>query len=290
MLTHKKLSLARMLRLLPLTGLTLMGSAYLHADIVADFSGGEGTSNPSTQFVGTSGGGWTTAWETYAEEATLTPTVTNANPIVGSNNYLQATITSNAVVKQHRSSINRGYDVGELPSVYTISFTIRADSLDGFGSNDFIGFFGSQGAITGTTSSSSQTWGILISSSSAISLRNGDVSGNSSINTGLNFVESGVYTFDITIDSAARRWGASITSTEGNFTSDDNLEFRSGTNVSQHVMFNTLMNKDDSPNETWSYSVSGLTIVPEPSSSALLLLIGTTAIIPFLRRRFRARR
>jgi hypothetical protein len=67
------------------------------------------------------------------------------------------------------------------------------------------------------------------------------------------------------------------------------MNFRSETAISQYIMFNTLMNQTNSPNETWSYTLDGVTIVPEASSTALYLLVGVSLALPFLRRRFRAR-
>jgi hypothetical protein len=90
------------------------------------------------------------------------------------------------------------------------------------------------------------------------------------------------------VDSANRKWDATISSGSESFTTE-NMNFRSETAIGQYIMFNTLMDKDNSPNETWSYTLDGVTIVPEASSTALYLLAGVSLALPFLRRRFRPR-
>ncbi|MDP0495802.1 MAG: hypothetical protein Q7Q73_06300 [Verrucomicrobiota bacterium JB024] len=273
--------------LIAASGLTLLGAVTSQAAIVADFTGGIGTSSATTQFVGTSGDGWTTAWQTSTTESSLTPAI-------DSNDHLNVSLTSTAAVAQHRTSINRGYDVNALPATYTISFTITANDLTGMGADDFIGIFSAQNAQVAATSTSVQTWGILITGSSgSISFRDGEDAahsgtGTSNINTGLTFTEGNSYSFEITVDSANRKWDATISSGSDSFTSEG-MNFRSETAISQYIMFNTLMNKDNSPNETWSYTLDGVTIVPEASSTALYLLVGVSLALPFLRRRFRPR-
>lgn len=273
--------------LIAASGLTLLGAAASQAAIVADFTGGLGTSSATTQFVGTDGSGWTTAWQTSTSESSLTP-------MIDSNDHLNVSLTSNATTAQHRTSINRGYDVNVLPATYTISFTITANDLTGFGNSDFIGFFSAQTPQQAATSTSAQTWGILVSGSTgAITFRDGNDAassgtGTSTVSTGMTFTEGNSYSFEITVDSVNHKWDATISSGSESFTSEG-MNFRSATAISQYIMFNTLMDQTNSPNETWSYTLDGVTIVPEASSTALYLLVGVSLALPFLRRRFRPR-
>ncbi len=259
----------------------------------ADFSLGEGSTSASHQFEGTSGEGWLGPWGTATEDLTLTANVTNSDPMFATDNYLSLGLAPIAPDSnnRYRSAVNRGAESSIVSSEHQVVFSIRPDDLTGFtDSLDVFGIFATPTAITSTTSTSAQTWGIYISGSSGeISFRNGESTpGGTSVDSGISFTEGVTYTFTLTIDPENTAWVGNITtSTAESFTSDT-MDFRSQTNLGNYVNINTLM---DDGTEAWTYSLSGLSVtaIPESSSSSLGILVGAGALALLFSKRWRSR-
>ena len=105
--------------------------------VVADFSGGEGTSQVN-QFPGTAGAGWANRWQILEDESLRrSTTIEQANPILGGGKYLRmlaewkpgAPANLAEVDIERRLALNDRVDL-RLP--YIVSINLRVDALDRF--------------------------------------------------------------------------------------------------------------------------------------------------------------
>lgn len=241
------------------------------ATIIGNFTGGTGTTNASHQFEGTAGEGWNGGWVTSTTNATMTPTVTNTNPIYGTDNYLHVNIDA-GTSSSRRSSLRRDFNSSTLgSSSYKISFTLRMDDLTGYSSSgDYFGIFASPFNNPTATAAANQTWGMYAQGDGNITLSSGPGDGGTpiTVNTGIALATGKTYTFDITVNPGTNTWVAKISDGTTSFTSEA-LGFRTNGNDGHILHVNTLMSGST---DDWTYSLSGVTIttVPEPSSVALL--------------------
>lgn len=268
----------------------LLAAGSASAQVIANFSQGVGTDYASTQFVGKAGDGWNTAWAAVPTNATLTTSVTNVNPIVGTDNYLKVEINPTAV--GNRSQLNRQFNDALASSAHTITFSIRFDSLNNFSASDYVGIFATQNAQS-STSTSAQTWGIYIegkadqATSGQITFRAAESGAGQTVSTGIYLTEGVTYSFTLNIDPENKAWQATLVTSNSESFSSGTMGYRSQTAVGRTFNLNTYANNPSSGSYDWSYSFSGLSVIPEPSSMALLLgsvLFGAVA----LRRKFRS--
>lgn len=259
----------------------LLAAGSASAQVIANFSQGVGTEYASTQFVGKAGDGWNNPWATSSANTTLTTSVTNVNPMFGTDNYLKVEIDAATTVS--RSGLNRQFNDALAQAPHTLTFSIRFDTLNNWGTGDFIGIFATNNAQT-ATSTSGQTWGILISGSSgAISFRAAESGTGQTVNTGITVATGITYTFVLnvnpdTVTPTAGTWQATLTTSDSQAFSSGTMGFRVDATVGRTFNLNTLGN---SSGDDWSYSFSGLSVIPEPSSMALLLgsvLFGAVAL------------
>lgn len=250
---------------------------------VADFSEGVGTTSASHQYVGTAGEDWLGPWAAVPTNTTMDATVTNNDPIVGTDNYLQMEITGGAT-SSRRSALNRGVEASLAEDAHSIAFTLRVDKLTGFGSGDFIGIFSTETAQASTTSTSSQTWGLIVSGTSGnISFRDGE---SNSINTGLDLTAGVTYDFLMEINPLDSTWTGSISTSAGPSFTSPTMNFRKTTATGRYVNINSLMN---TTGDEIDYSLTGLSVtaIPESSSTSLYMLLTCLVLVPFLRKRIR---
>jgi len=270
---------------------SLVPTSQAQADALADFSGGVGTASASTQFTGTAGEGWSTAWNTVETNTTITTNVLNSTPIFATDNYLSVNVDAGASASR-RSALNRGLEDVNVSSGHTISFSLRPDSLTGFdATGDFLGIFSSASAVTGSTSSSSQTWGIIIDGSSKkIAFRDGEnngaaATGVSYIETGLNLTAGVTYDFTLSIDVENSQWQGTVTSSASESYVSETMSFRNTSGgLGNFTNFNTLMNSDS---DDWTYSLNGLEVaaIPEPTTAGIMILLSSLIATSCLRRR-----
>ncbi|AHF90170.1 hypothetical protein OPIT5_07965 [Opitutaceae bacterium TAV5] len=264
------------------------------ATIVADFTGGLGTTDASHQFTGAVGEGWKTAWSTSQTNATVTP-------VIGANDWLTISVTAGPA-SARRSSLNRAYYSGasaviDVTRAYTVSFSLTFDDLTGFTSSaDYIGIFDSPSQQTGVAvGGTTNSWAFQITGNSkTIQWNNGNRDGGSAafVSSGITVETGKVYTFTVDVDPATLSYTASIT-TDGNPVStvtSTSLGFRSAAtslgDTGRYFHLNTLM---DGPTDSWSYSLGGVTLsqIPEPRAAAFLGGLGTLLVAGIVLRRRR---
>jgi hypothetical protein len=110
-----------------------LGGAAVQADIVAEFTDGNGTSSPD-QYEGTAGDGWLTPWragERGFGGLTWNNSVVSTNPLAGAGNYLSAQaipdrnfFADGLVQRQYGEGGSTGV---EYASEHTISWRFRVD-------------------------------------------------------------------------------------------------------------------------------------------------------------------
>jgi len=103
--------------------------------IIADFSGGKGTSQAG-QFPGVAGSGWASAWDVGEEGAAQTAvSVENSKPLFGGGDYLRLLVTRASGTDCIGQSIARRLELAgpvDLKKPYVISFDLRIDALGQF--------------------------------------------------------------------------------------------------------------------------------------------------------------
>lgn len=277
---------ARQKHLAPLLALLLAVAAPCHravaSTIIADFTGGTGTTDASHQFEGASGEGWKTAWSKSQTNATV-------GTGIGANDWLNVSISSTS--SSPRSSFNRAYDSGSTATIdttkaYSISFSLRFDDLSSFtAAGDYIGIFDAASQLSSSsTGGNTNSWALIIQGDDKkIQLGNGTwdnkvtltKTGFDSPDNTLTIAEDINYAFTINIDPDSRSWTVAITPEGGSTVSSTaSLGFRSNAadlgTTGRYFHINTLQN---AASETLAYSFSGLTIsqIPEPALATTVL-------------------
>jgi hypothetical protein len=269
---------------------TLIGSIALtipgFAAVVHDFSGGDGSSNP-TQYVGTGGNGWVAAFGGQQENASINAQIRNAAPLsAGGGNYLQRSVTGLTGSEGNttrRSAVYRRYSsYGDLNTsvAHTISYQWRADEIgSGFNSTGdyFMMFGGNVSSDTGAGSS----WMIRYQAASEGGLVGGKFAvyngnrGESTAYNQLNWVNTDVvvklgtaYQFVIVNDPVTANWSVSISEVGGPVLYERaDLGWRAAANQNANVL--SWGAKVTAVDEKLTYSVDSIIIVPEPASTAL---------------------
>ncbi len=271
-----------------------------HAAIIADFSGGDGTSQPD-QYRGIAGDGWSGPWGFRSgSDGTTAIGVQSSNPFPGGGNYLQVQFTkTSAGGGSNRAGVARqflttGEDSVSTLQAYTISFDFRADSLTGWGQSGDQIAFSSETTTTIGAFGVSAPWSLLIRGDTGWVVTDGNGVGGV---TNLNFSSLGltsltpntVYSIGVFIDPANN--GYDLTITTGGTTyraselnNNELLGFRTNADAAAAnvLQFRTLA---EGASDAVTFSLDNIAVVPEPSTAAFLfpVMIGMGLI-------FRSRR
>lgn len=253
------------------------------ADIIADFTGGNGTAS-SDQWTGVSGNGWATGWGSVG--STTGTGVVNTTPLSGGDNYLQfVDDATNASVYARRQYSASGNVNPAQPHRITLSYRYDGNTTTQFGHfNDRIAVFGDSAAQT--SSSATNTWLIGVAASNTgtgagQSVFPGnwyffDNNGSNAfattnmVNTGISLVGGRVY--DITLDVNPNVGTYSATVNDGvnaPFTAND-LTFRRGAGAATTNWFH-LTGQNDVATDSGGFSFDSVRITPEPSAAAFAL-------------------
>jgi hypothetical protein len=189
-------------------------AASLHAQTIADFAGGNGTSSHD-QYAGTSGGGWAGAW-VENQSADVNATVTNASPLLpGQGNYLSVTNNDTSTGASF-DTILRQYSSANgvvLAQPHTISFDFRLDSLASqLTGTDAIALWNTNS--TSTDTSGDNGFQIRATTSNGILqwlwFNGNKAGGGTFVDTGMPLTEGTVYHFSIEIDPVNKEFTAFI--------------------------------------------------------------------------------
>lgn len=238
--------------------------------VVADFSGGNGSTLPD-QYVGATGAGWSSAW---SAGSAISGSVTNTSPLSGGGNYLSVGLTSTPGSVTYLNRTWSNTDVSYTGNV-ALSWTFRLDSsLTSFDSqSDVIHFYDGLGAgasfmVSGfgasTGSAVGQTWAFYNGSRDGASWNGGNY-----VNTGIAIIPDTVYTFSIALDPSTRSWVGTVSNGTASFTSSA-LGFRTSA-YSASGTFTMGMQEEISSNNLTA-SLDSLSIVPEVRISLLVAL------------------
>lgn len=272
----------------------LLASPLAHAQVVADFTGGNGTASVD-QYQGIAGDGWLNAWGVNTTGTSggtsFVPTVTNTSPLNGGGNYLSTTLTAGS--GSSKGTVQRIVDGTsfDLASPYTVSFDIRLDTAftTFTADTDYLQIFD---RINPDSSDFGGNGAWLIRAAGAsvntITARNWmyyNGGKNAAGYNPANFVDSGValvpgtvYSFLIAVDPVNLEYTVSI---NGGLASAA-MGFRNNTAANLGgLMFG---GQTSGTGETITFSVDNIAVVPEPSVTALGIVAGV-AVLTVLRRR-----
>ena len=263
------------------------------ASIIANFDAGS-TSEEVDGHPGMAGDGWSAAWGSQtASGSSMVQTVKDTNPLTASSgNYLEIVSTNTRVLDpaqggSDRTIVRRGYeDYGSvaLDSQHTISFLFRIDSgLDDL----YLGaLFDASGNSTAAGTSSAyyirhigSTWYVY--------------NGTSLVTTGVSIFEGDTYAFSLDLNPTDKEWTASVINLDyvangrtgsSEYTSGAlafyGADYRGATppdSVGGTPHWNMNMKTKDAegdPTRTMTWSLDSVHIIPEPSTSALLMGMG----------------
>lgn len=253
---------------------SLVSIASARAQVLAlNFSGGDGNGTALVdQFTGTSGSGWATAWtQSYGSDATSgNAAVVDASPIFsGGGRYLDVSYNTG-------SGANRGVRVSRQWNTSAISlatpivfdFYFRPDTAVSNGTQAFL-LFGSTAATSSTGGNDS--WKItmdgggvsVFNNNTPVTLATAAQAGTNVANTPLHFT--------LTINPVADTYTVSMTRLDTNATfTSGTLALRSGSDASLSY-FNFVSNGGANQNGL-GFSLDALTVVPEPSTAATVLV------------------
>ncbi len=254
-----------------------------------EFNNGNGAASVD-QYVGTSGGGWLSAWSS-SNAATMNGTVTNASPLVtGGGNYLSITANGTgekAIRRQFDGSVS-GQDVTQP---YQIKFNIRIDSRTGWdAASDVISIMdrSTAGSATSTTSAFIiRVYGATPGASKPANqwlLYNGakddgafDV--NKLVDSGMAVAVGTTYQFTINLNPANRDYTVSIY--DGvNTVNSSAMGFRtSAFSGREHLHFHNIQS---AAQDSTVFSIDRIEVIPEPAAAGM---IGLGALSLWLRRR-----
>lgn len=287
----------------------LAGIAWLATSIsssasaIANFTGGNGTSEPD-QFFGIAGDGWADAWSRrVGSQSTSTFTVTDDNPFgAGEGNYLQINYERTAIGSgNNRTGVARTFLTGDgaidMTKPYTISFDFRADTLVGWDSSADQIVFSSESTTTISGVGADTPWALTIRGDNGWSVMNGNGSGGIA---NLNFSDLGlttlstntIYQIGVFIDPINKGYDLTIT-TGGNtyraseLNGNQLLGFRNdltatNANVLQFRSYTGELG-------TMNWSLDNIAVVPEPTATAILIpcIVGMSFLLLVRRHKLR---
>lgn len=255
-------------------------STAIHADIVAGFDQGVGTTLVD-QYTGTAGAGWVGGWASNSANGngTFTGDVINTTPLNGAGNYLQGQqiITAVGSSNQQRRGTNRqfeNFDNVNLSQDLSYSFDFRIDSATGWDASfdDILYIHSSEQTNPTIPDGGGSSWAVsFIGSDDSIRYRNG----NTNVDTGLDFVVGTVYTFSMTSYAQTETYDLSIVVSNAEVFSATGVDWR-GSNIGDlnfgGINFVAGV-EDDAIGDNVTFSVDNIRIapVPEPSSIGLIL-------------------
>jgi len=197
--------------------------------IAADFSGGNGQSEPD-QFPGAPGPGWATPWSiAKVDGIDITAVVDGAEPVNAGGKCLRVeavrqagkTSGSGALVRCLQSTPEV-----DLARPYVISFDVRVERLEQFTLlQDSIGITGNSEPGFDPKSRNEMGWTIRVVGTDAYGVparhwrfNDGDGKGGSTcVDTGISVSEGSVYSFRVVVDPQARTWTPSVSVDGGEF-------------------------------------------------------------------------
>jgi hypothetical protein len=278
-------------------GFFLATTTAARADIIADFTGGNGTSTADS-FTGEAGSGWAAAWGETSTTGSNTSTVLSSTTFPfpsGGSNYLSLQWTSassngatTADTVRRNFVTNTGSGGISVTTPYTTSFYYQLNSSSRH-TGDSVNLFAT--VNTAGTGNTNQEWAMYSSGTSPNDwmLQGGNGLGtgglNASVDTGLPLVTCDIYLISVTvlpvtgtfnINTNYPTWGVTITDqTASTSFSDLGLRFRDNNlYAGPYLNFYDLAGGNG---EVMDESLGNLDItnnVPEPASISLLALTG----------------
>lgn len=235
------------------------------------------------------GTGWLNAWTPTATVPT-TPVVSNASELTaGSGNYLPVAPTS--VTGNTTHAVSRQFSSVVASSPYTVRFDWRLDTaLTNFNTfNDRVHIGGSAGNVT-----SDATFSWLVGVSAADNgttnvvpdgnwyvydyTTNNAFSGANLVNTGISLTTGVTYSFVVNVNPAARNYTVTINGSDASSYVSGTLDFRNQSSSPTNTLaFGSVTNETNDPT---TFSIDNISIdgIPEPSSIALLGVMGAIGI------------
>jgi len=251
------------------------------ADIVADFTGGNGTTQVD-QYAGKAGDGWSGAWVENSS-TDISATVINTSPLNGGGNYLSVT-NNDTGTSTSGDCVGRRYtDFGSvvLTAPHTISFDFRLDTPTSqiLGSGDQLIFVNARGTVLGGDNGYG-IWTVPVSGALKWGWRNG----NNGVTSTMDVVTGTVYHFTIDLDPAAHKY--EVTISNGTTSVSSGLVGYRNTSYT-YLDYIDFFSKDvNLPSDPITFSLDNLRIVPEPATAALLACAAAAGLL----RRREARR
>lgn len=290
-------------RVCGIVGLAVFTSLAGQAAVIADFSGGNGTSEPD-QFLGTPGDGWQTAWSRrVGSGSSENNSVIDTNPLSpGGGNYLAIDYTrtvagSNSRAGVARQFVNSGMGGIDMTKPYEISFEFRADALVGWTTSADQIVFSSEVSSTIGGPGADSPWALLIRADTGWVVSDGNGSGQ--IANNFNFSELGltslqigaVYKISVFVDPANNGYDLTISTGATTYRASDLnggelLGFRTNATAANANYLQFRATNND-VGDTIAWSLDNIAVVPEPTSVALIL---SGAGVCFGRRFFRRMR
>jgi len=289
------------LALVPVAAGWLAAGAFTsQAAIIADFSGGEGTSSPN-QFKGMAGEGWLDGWNSRnGSNGTTTFTVESTAPLrTGAGNYLKIDYQRNDTGGSNRAGVARPFATTgptgvDIAQPYTISFDFRIDELKGWDASGDQIAFSSENVTTIGSFAGTAPWALwLRADKPGWQVRDGNGAGGGDFldfaELGLDTIEVGaVYSVTVEMDPLVGRYDLTIrVGTKVYRASDLNggdwLGFGGTTQEAKAfnvLQFRATMNGEED-GIAWSMDNLRVAAVPEAGSMALGLggLIGVFSLL-----------
>jgi len=236
------------------------------------------------------GTGWTNSWTPTATSPSP-PVVSSASELTtGSGNYLPVGPTS--VTGNTTHAVARQFSSSVASSPYTVRFDWRMDTtLANFNTfNDRVHIGGSAGNVT---SDATFSWlvGVAGADNGTTNVvpdghwyvydytNNNGFSGANLVDTGITLTQNVVYSFVVNVNPAARNYTVNITGSDSSTYTSGDLDFRNqSTTPTNTLVFGSVTH---ATSDTTAFSFDNVTIdgVPEPSSMALLGVLGAMGMV-----------
>lgn len=268
--------------------LLALGSTVASAAVIADFSGGSGTTQPD-QYLGMAGDGWAEAWSSRTgSQSTSSFTVNDSTPFgPDGGNYLQinyqrtATGTGSNRTGVARPFLTTGSSSIDMSKAYTIAFDFRADTLTGWDSSADQIAFSSESTSTIGSFGADTPWSLLIRGDNRWVVTNGNgVGGISNLDftsLGLTSLTAGtVYSIKVFIDPEAKGYDLTITAGDTTYRASDLndgnlLGFRTNATAKDANVLQFRSYTSELGTINWSLDNIEIASVPEPSVVGMLI-------------------